>query len=121
MLASSSHLTSVCARRHSRGPPIRESEAEKVRYRSGQRPFGPGRCTQHVAPHPCISRQRKDLHEFLMLLQSRLLKRPFLRRHVSDARCSQERRKTWVYRGRVYPVRVQVSCVSLSLRFKEPS
>lgn len=58
MCALSSHLTSGCVRRRSRGPPVRAPEEARARFHCGRRPFGPGRCMQHAAPRPCMGRQR---------------------------------------------------------------
>lgn len=83
MRALSSLLTSVCIRRRSRGPPVHAPEAVRVRFRSGPRPFGPGRCTQHAAPRPCTGRQRQELDQFPKL--SKLS--PSQGESIIDARC----------------------------------
>lgn len=106
-----SHLTSVCVHHHSREPPVRVSVAARVRFLSGRRSFGPGRCMQHAARHPCMGRQRQKLHQFPKISKSSL----FHGEHLIDAGCSHDRRKRRIFRRRVYPVGVQIGCVSLSL------
>lgn len=53
------HVTSVCVHPHSSAPPVRAPEVERAHSHSGRRWFGPGRCTEHVATHPCTDRVKK--------------------------------------------------------------
>lgn len=86
MCALSSHLTSVCVRHRSRGPPVHAPEAARVRFRCGRRLFGPGRCMQHAAPRPCMGRQSART----ALVSHDIKIKPLLRRTLVHAAVTTE-------------------------------
>lgn len=51
-------VTSECVHPRSRVHPVHAPEVGRAHSHSGQRWFELGRCTQHVAPHPCTERAK---------------------------------------------------------------
>lgn len=79
-------FTSGCVHPHSSGPPVHVPMPGRARSRCGQRWFGPGRWTRHVARHPCTERGENDISPSV-LGQCEALKKSFVhweKRHRSN-------------------------------------